>query len=177
MGKETKGGTYIDSHEDKNGKNHIDIYDNDPKEDHKESIHITIDDEGKGTITTKSGDDPRETTDTRCFLTTACMKHFKELFDDNCYELRVLRWFRDNYVYKEDIIHYYQIAPLIVEAINSDERNDIIYDYIYDNVVNTCVKAIENGNFDFAYDRYKSSILNLENVFVNNKKMLLTKNY
>ena len=30
------------------------------------------------------------------------MKYFQENFDDNCYELTVLRWFRDNFVSKED---------------------------------------------------------------------------
>ena len=43
------------------------------------------------------------------------MKYFKENFDDNCYELTVLRWFRDNFVSKEDIKHYYEVAPIIVE--------------------------------------------------------------
>ena len=44
-----------------------------------------------------------------CYLTTACMKYFQENFDDNCYELTVLRWFRDNFVSKEDIEHYYEV--------------------------------------------------------------------
>ncbi len=44
------------------------------------------------------------------------MKCFQEKFDDNCYELTALRWFRDNFVSKE-------------------EKSDIIYDYIYDNIV------------------------------------------
>ena len=46
------------------------------------------------------------------------MKYFQENFDDNCYELTVLRWFRDNFVSKEDKEHYYEIAPIIVETIN-----------------------------------------------------------
>ena len=64
------------------------------------------------------------------------MKYFQETFDDDCYELTVLRWFRDNFVSKEDIEHYYETAPVIVEAINREEKKDIIYDYIYDNIVN-----------------------------------------
>ena len=175
MGKETEGGTYIDVHEDKNGKNHVDIYSDNPRGEHNESIHITIDDEGNGTITTKSGDEPRESTDTKCYLTTACMNHFKEMFDDNCYELRVLRWFRDNYVTKEDIKYYYEIAPSIVESINNTEQSEKIYDYIYDNIVDACVEAIQKGDYDFAYNRYKNSILSLENVFINNKTLILSK--
>lgn len=100
--------------------------------------------------------------DCKCYLTTACMRHYLNNFDDNCYELTVLRWFRDNFVSKEDIKHYYMTAPAIVKAINNDPNSDIIYDYIYDNVVDACVEAIENGDYEFAYNRYKSSILNLE---------------
>ena len=97
-----------------------------------------------------------------CYLTTACMKHYLEEFDDNCYELTVLRWFRDNYVSKEDIKTYYEKAPLIVEAIESEIHKDIIYDYIYNHVVKACVTAIEQKNYEFVYQRYKSSILSLE---------------
>lgn len=155
---------YIKVHTDKRGKDHIDIYDNDPRDSHS-SIHINWDsDTGKGNIVdTTDGD--KETTDISCFLTTACMKYFKDKFDDNCYELRVLRWFRDNFVSEEDIAHYYETAPIIVEAINKEEKSDIIYNYIYDNVVDYCVERIENGNYEEAYNRYKSSVLTFEEQF------------
>lgn len=100
-----------------------------------------------------------------CYLTTACMKHYLNNFDDNCYELTILRWFRDNFVSKEDIERYYRLAPMIVDAINEEPENDIIYNYIYDNIVDACVEAIENANYEFAYTRYKSSILSLEQFF------------
>ncbi len=40
-----------------------------------------------------------------------------------------------------------------------------IYEYIYNHIVEACVKAIENGNYDFAYNRYKSSVLVLNEQF------------
>ena len=155
---------------DKNGRDHIDIYDSCPAEnpDHG-SIHINFNsDVGEGTIVdTTRGE--KETTDTSCYLTTACMKNFKENFDDNCYELTLLRWFRDNFVSNEDIKHYYEVAPIIVENINKEEKFNIIYDYIYDNVVNYCVEQIEQGNYDKAYSRYKNSVLTLEKQFARPK--------
>lgn len=158
---------------DKNGKDHIDIYDSCPAEnpDHG-SIHINFNsDTGEGTIVdTTSGE--KETTDTSCYLTTACMKNFKENFDDNCYELTLLRWFRDNFVSNEDIKHYYEVAPIIVENINKEEKSNIIYDYIYDNVVDYCVEQIKQGNYNKAYSRYKNSVLSLEEQFA---KLPLTK--
>ena len=121
---------------------------------------------GKGSIDQHNADkSEKSSTDVSCFLTTACMKYFQENFDDNCYELTVLRWFRDNFVSKEDIKHYYEIAPIIVETINQEEKFNIIYDYIYDNIVDYCVEQIEQGNYEKAYSRYKNSVLVLEEQF------------
>ena len=106
-----------------------------------------------------------------CYLTSACMRHMQDTFDDNCEELTILRWFRDKFVSKEDIEHYYKTAPVIVEAIDEIENNGKIYDQIYDNVVNACVNAIKQGDYDFAYTRYKSSILSLEEQFAKPKLM------
>ena len=93
------------------------------------------------------------------------MKHYLNNFDDNCYELSVLRWFRDNFVSNEDIEHYYEVAPIIVETINKEKKSDVIYNYIYDNIVDYCVEQIEQGNYDKAYNRYKNSVLTLEEQF------------
>ncbi len=160
----------IKVHTDKSGKDHIDIYDGDPKEEHT-SIHINWDsDTGKGTIVdTTSGE--KETTNIGCYLTTACINHFQEFFDDNCEELTILRWFRDNYVIKDDVKHYYKVAPLIVETIEKEAKADLIYDYIYDNIVDYCVEEIKNGNYELAYQRYKDSVLLLEEKFLKNKKV------
>ena len=159
-------GVEIRTSTDKYGKEHIDIYDSCPAEnsDHG-SIHINYDsDTGKGTIVdTTDGD--KETTDIQCYLTTSCMRYMSKSFDDNCYELNVLRWFRDNFVSKEDIEHYYEVAPIIVETINKEEKSDVIYNYIYDNIVDYCVEQIEQGNYDKAYNRYKNSVLTLEEQF------------
>ena len=159
-------GVEIRTSTDKNNTDHIDIYDSCPADnsDHV-SIHVKYNsDTGSGTIVdTTDGD--KETTDTQCYLTTACMRHMDKSFDDNCEELKVLRWFRDNFVSKEDINHYYEIAPIIVDEINHINDNNKIYNYIYENVITSCVEAIKNGDYTFAYDRYKTSILTLETQF------------
>ena len=51
------------------------------------------------------------------------------------------------------------------QQIDGQRENNIIYDYIYDSVVEYCVEQIENGNYKEAYSRYKSSILCLEKQF------------
>lgn len=55
-----------------------------------------------------------------CFLTTACVGFVG--LDDDCFELRALRTFRDNILAhmpggRRDIETYYRVAPLIVEKI------------------------------------------------------------
>lgn len=100
-----------------------------------------------------------------CYLTTACMTYLQENFDDNCNELMILRWFRDNFVNKEDILHYYNIAPEIVEKINANPESEKIYNWIYKNIISKCIEAIEKGDYEFAYNRYKNSILILEKQF------------
>ena len=143
----------------------IDIYSSDPKNGPHDSIHIKVDTDNKTYEAVTKIDGKKESSSGGCYLTSACMKYFQEKFDDNCYELTVLRWFRDNFVSKEDIEHYYGVAPVIVETINKEEKSGIIYDYIYDNIVDYCVEQIEQGNYDKAYSRYKNSVLVLEEQF------------
>lgn len=142
----------------------IDFYDKSPSDPSHKSIHTHINNDGSYS-TQDNVNGSTEKSSGSCYLTTACMKYMQELFDDNCYELTVLRWFRDNFVTKEDIKHYYEIAPIIVEAIDKEEQNEVIYNYIYDNVVDYCVTQIENGNYKAAYNRYKNSILIFEETF------------
>lgn len=171
--KELPGGTWVKIKEDKRGTRHVDFYDEDPSNSHKESIHISIKDDGSGRIATQTGDEKREETDIRCYLTTACMRFYQEKFDDNCYELKVLRWFRDNFVSKQDIQEYYKLAPLIVQSIEMDNQT-LMYNYLYDNLVDYCTSNIENGNYEEAYERYKETVMLLNNYYLTdtNKKVL-----
>ena len=160
-------GVTIKINTDKNGNDHISFYGGEVDKPH-DAAHVNVNyDKGSWSSTTH-GPDKSDTSSGSggCYLTSACMKYFQEKFDDNCYQLTVLRWFRDNFVSKEETEHYYNIAPKIVHSINNTPNSEIVYDYIYDNIVDACVSAIENGDYDFAYNRYKNSILSLEENFV-----------
>lgn len=100
-----------------------------------------------------------------CYLTSACLARMKNDFNDNCYELDILRWFRDKFVSKSDIEHYYKTAPVVVEAINREQNSQEIYLSIYQNIVLFCVRAIEQEKFAVAYTKYKESILYLEEIY------------
>lgn len=159
-------GVIIKINTGKNGNDHISFYGGDVDKPH-DAAHVNVNYDKKSWDSTTHSPDKKDTSSGTggCYLTSACMKYFQEKFDDNCYELTVLRWFRDNFGSKEDIEHYYEIAPIIVEAINKDEKSSIVYDYIYDNIVDYCVKQIELGNYEEAYNRYKNSTLVLEEQF------------
>ena len=95
-----------------------------------------------------------------------------EKFDYKCYALELLRWFRDKFVSKNEIDYYYEIAPLIVQELNNIENNNVIYSYIYNNVINRCVKAIENKDYKLAYLIYKNCIISLESELISKTKTL-----
>lgn len=159
-------GVTIKINTDKNGNDHISFYGGEVDKTHDAAhVNINYDKESWSSTTHNPDKSDKNSGSGGCYLTSACMKYFQENFDDNYYELTVLRWFRDNFVSKEDIEHYYEVAPIIVESINNEEKSDIIYNYIYDNIVDYCVVQIEQGNYDKTYSRYKSSVLTLEEQF------------
>lgn len=159
-------GVTIKINTDKNDNDHISFYGGEVDKPH-DAVHVNVNYDKESWSSTTHGPDKSDTSSGSggCYLTSACMKYFQEKFDDNCYELTVLRWFRDNFVSKEDIEHYYEVAPIIVETINKEEKSGIIYDYIYNNIVDYCVEQIEQGNYEAAYNRYKNSVLVLEEQF------------
>ena len=104
-----------------------------------------------------------------CYLTSGCI-HTKNLPDD-CYELSTLRKFRDTYIKNSpngnnDIKDYYNAAPRIVDSINSQPDSDEIWKRIYDELIIPCVRLIETGEFQEAYDKYKTYTLMLKNTYL-----------
>lgn len=160
-------GVEIRANTDKYGKDHIDIYDKCPADNKNHgSIHIDFDSNtGKGVIVdTTSGE--KEPTDISCYLTTACMKHYMDEFDDNCYYLDILRWFRDKFVSLEDKKEYYQIAPKVVDELDKLPNSNEVYNEIYCKVIQVCVSLIEENRFEEAYKIYKDNVIALDNKYV-----------
>lgn len=107
-----------------------------------------------------------------CYLTSACIAA-KGLPDD-CDELTTLRAFRDEYVAaskqgKEDIEHYYRVAPRVVAEINNKDNAKEVFTSIYSDLVLPCVYLIKAGALADAYNHYKEFSLMLESVYLKNK--------
>ena len=130
--------------------------------------HINVDLNGNWKSSSHNEDKSQKTSTSGsgCYLTSACMEHYKAVFDDNCEELSVLRWFRDSFVSREDIDHYYRVAPPIVHAIDVSPDKASVYSWLYNYVVQPCVNAIKVKDYEFAYHRYKDSVLLLEKKYL-----------
>ena len=134
------------------------------------STHIKSDLSGNWTRVDNDRDNnsKTESSGSGCYLTTACMKHYMDEFDDNCYYLDMLRWFRDNYVSLEDKETYYKIATKVVEVLNRLDNSNELYNDIYKDIIQVCARLIEYGKYKETYNIYKNSILELENKYVKN---------
>ena len=100
-----------------------------------------------------------------CFLTSACVEA-KKLSDD-CYELRTLRDFRDNYLRNTEngqyeIAEYYFVAPQIVAAIKARKNATAIWETIYNDMVKPCIEMIEQGNNEGAHFLYRKMVKQLQ---------------
>lgn len=104
-----------------------------------------------------------------CFLTSACVE--ARGLSDDCYELMVLRKFRDGYMREtptgeRDIYEYYRVAPAIVENIRKKDNVAEIFDKIYEELVVPCVELIENGDNEIAYGIYRRAVKKLQVFFI-----------
>lgn len=94
-----------------------------------------------------------------CFLTSACTEAMG--LADDCYELTVLRRFRDTYLQGRSgggalIRKYYEVAPEIVRKIKQKSGCGAIWQEIYREMVQPCVLLIEKGRYEEALEHYKN---------------------
>lgn len=108
-----------------------------------------------------------------CYITTAtCLALSKS---DDCFELSVIRHFRDNWLAKqkngiEIINEYYKIAPVIVENININNNRIKVYKEIWDVYLKCFFELIMSGN------NKKAKVVYLKMVDILSKEYLFKKN-
>lgn len=94
-----------------------------------------------------------------CYITTAvCQSQGKE---DSCYELRLLRSYRDMYLANTPggeglISQYYEMAPAIVMSIDTLPDKADIYHSIYQKLLLPCIHLIEESKMPEAMEAYKA---------------------
>lgn len=99
-----------------------------------------------------------------CFLTTACVEYAG--YDDSCYQLEILRKFRDNYLKQlpnggELVAEYYKLAPKIIEAINESTEKEVILTDMLEQI-NEAVSAIKKNENHKALNIYSDMFNSLK---------------
>lgn len=92
-----------------------------------------------------------------CYITTAACEYYGK--SDDCYELTVLRHFRDEWLMQQSdgialISKYYENAPNLVEFIrNSPDYGSICFE-IMNKGVNPCIELINSGKYEECQSLY-----------------------
>ena len=112
----------------------------------------------------KNGSSGSKDDNSGCYLTTACVA--ARGLPDTCAELQMPRAFRDGVLARQsggqqEIERYYQMAPGIVAAINQQEDAAQIWNRVYEELVEPCVRMIHEGKDEEAYRLYKAYALSL----------------
>jgi hypothetical protein len=124
-----------------------------------------------GDLFTRQNPYRRARTRSACFIATACAE-VRGLPDD-CYELSLLRLFREEYVAKlpdgEGVLaEYHEKAPRIVSAIEAlgEEGAGEVLEYLYERGVSRAVELILGGMWDEAYGVYEAMCREMDRRFL-----------
>lgn len=103
-----------------------------------------------------------------CYITTAVCESFGKA--DDCYELTLLRDYRDTYLAsqpdgEELIQEYYDVAPSIVKHINQQETPQEIYLSIWKRYLSPCITMIEDGRMEECRALYQEMVCGLKNEY------------
>lgn len=104
-----------------------------------------------------------------CYITTAVCQSLGK--PDDCYELNLLRDYRDSYLAStpdgEAVIkEYYNVAPTIVRRIGRMEDAGNIYRGIWEDYVSPCVQLIEEKRLTECREVYTDMVHSLEKKYL-----------
>lgn len=100
-----------------------------------------------------------------CYITTAVCECFGR--PDDCYELQILRDYRDGYLAScldgEDVIReYYDVAPTIVKRIDRLENRQEVYREIWNQYLDPCIHMIEDDRLEECRELYVKMVRTLQ---------------
>ena len=104
-----------------------------------------------------------------CYITTAVCESLGK--PDDCYELRMLREYRDEYLLRDEcgrsiVDTYYNIAPTIVNRINKKEDRREIYRNIFNEYINPCISYIEGNEPEKCKELYSDMVYSLRDEYM-----------
>ncbi|MGC4019555.1 MAG: hypothetical protein QM793_10280 [Muricomes sp.] len=100
-----------------------------------------------------------------CYITTAVCKSMDK--PDDCYELTVLRDYRDEYLLNSKegeglVKEYYNVAPTIVKRIDREASSAEIYAGIWQDYLSPCIRLIEADRKEECRELYGDMVHSLE---------------
>lgn len=103
-----------------------------------------------------------------CYITTAVCQSFGK--GDDCYELTLLRDYRDDYLAslpngRELIEKYYDVAPTIVKHIDQREDAKEIYRSIWEEYLSPCISMIEADEKERCRELYEKMVYTLRDEY------------
>ena len=128
-------------------------------------------DPGEGRWETRLSRVPDEHKATDCYITNACLEVRGQVHADSCYELRLLRLFRTEYIAKlpdgEEVMgDYGKKAPAITRAIEAEKNVRRVYLELYEHYLGPTLALILNGRWDDAYEVYRAMCQDMENRYL-----------
>ncbi len=105
-----------------------------------------------------------------CYITTAVCQSLGK--PDDCYELELLREYRDGYLAgTEDgealVRYYYDVAPTIVKHINREPESSRIYREIWQEYLSPCIRLIEKDEKEECRVLYQNMVESLAKKYFN----------
>lgn len=104
-----------------------------------------------------------------CYITTAVCESLGK--GENCYELNILKEYRDRYLESTEEGHalveaYYDIAPTIVKRIDRQKDREVIYQNLYEEYLLPCIQKIERQDYEACKEQYQRMVLNLKAQYI-----------
>ncbi len=106
-----------------------------------------------------------------CYITTAVCE--SQNMPDDCYELNLLRDYRDQYLLNETVDgeeivkEYYNVAPTIVKRINKRSDSKAVYESIYSQHIKQCIALIEKDSKEECKEVYSNMVESLKKEYFN----------
>lgn len=117
----------------------------------------------------KMTQDTPKTKKSGCFITTAVCDSLNK--GDDCYELTTFRRFRDDWLARQTdgpslIEEYYDVAPKIVEMINTKDNRNEIYQEILNDYLKPCLTLIEGKRYEACKSLYMEMVKKLQHRYL-----------
>ena len=100
-----------------------------------------------------------------CPLVATCILNHYHGEESSLQLIKVFNVFEEHIMAEAELAFYKQVTPIIVNSINSLENAKEIYEILYQDKIVPCMNAILKGDYCFAYEQYKKTILELEDKY------------